>query len=193
MESGPTCQPQPPLNGMRRSPAHHRVTPHMVTRWSSYTTGHHCPTCALLDILISCVGIARGTTLHFASSRDHTAHFHLCPTLTQPPLLAGMRHHWPLPFLSESPRRTTVPVATSTAHSKLEPMAIAFGTSTSSTITSSPMSSPSQATICAPSAPPSLRGGWHYLVARLHRHLRRRQHLVRAVAANPLTIAIPPR
>jgi hypothetical protein len=58
------------------------------------------------------------------------------------------------------------------------------------------MSSPLPATVYATPAPPSLQGGLHDLVARLHPHLHRRQCLVWAVAivhiaTDPLTIASP--
>jgi hypothetical protein len=46
MEPRPNCQPQPPLNGLRRPPAHVCVTPRAVTRWWPYTTRRRRPTWA---------------------------------------------------------------------------------------------------------------------------------------------------
>jgi hypothetical protein len=146
------------------------------------------------------VGVARGTALHFSSSHDRAALF--SPLLHSHPPSSIHRRAPPSPplFPSEPTRRTVVPAATSSTRSKVEPMAIASGMSTSLDVVSSPMSSPSPAVVCPALAPPSLRGGPHHRVAHLRPHLRRlchRQHLVRAVTivhivADSLIIASPP-
>jgi hypothetical protein len=165
---GPLVRRSNCLNCSRQSPARAQH----CTRWCD--SDRTPPVTAVPRgpaVLIRCAGVARGTALHFASSHDHAARFHLCFALAHPLLLAGEPHHWPPLFLSEPPWRIVIPAATSSTCSKLELMAIASGTSTSLVVASSSMSSPSPHAVYAPPAPPPLRGGPHDLVAHLGPHL----------------------
>jgi hypothetical protein len=110
----------------------------------------------------------------------HRAHCHCSPSSCKPRICAAIL------------------ASTSSTHFKPEPTAIASGRSTSLAAASSPMSSSSPVAVCAPPAPPPLRGGLHDHVVHLRPHLHCRQLLVRAVvivhfATDFLIIARPPR
>jgi hypothetical protein len=114
---------------------------------------------------------AHGDSSSTPLSPPHARSLLLPYVVTRLPLHTAKQHHQPLLLPSEPPRRIVVSAATSSTRSKLEPTGLDSGTSTSLFTASSPMSSPSPATISAPPALPSLRGGLHNLVACLHPHL----------------------
>jgi hypothetical protein len=117
---------------------HHQSLPSHMDRPSLSHAWAHSDS-SLTPLSLPCV---RSLLLPFAVAR--------------PPLLTGEHHHRPPLFPYEPPWRTIVSAAASSTRSKLEPTALASGTSTSSVAASSTTSSPSPTAVGAPPASPSL-------------------------------------
>jgi hypothetical protein len=141
---------------------------------------------------------------HQRPRSDHALAFRQWPPplLPSPPVPAAVlaieRHCHCSPSSCKPRICAAILASTSSTHFKPEPTAIASGRSTSLAAASSPMSSSSPVAVCAPPAPPPLRGGLHDHVVHLRPHLHCRQLLVRAVVivhftTNFLIIARPPR
>jgi hypothetical protein len=94
------------------------------------------------------------------------------PLLPSPPVPAAVlaieRHCHCSPSSCKPRICAAILASTSSTHFKPEPTAITSGRSTSLAAASSPMSSSSPVAVCAPPAPPPLRGGLHDHVTYVH-------------------------
>jgi hypothetical protein len=152
MESGPTCQPQRPLN--------RPLALHTVMRWSLYTVGGHRPTCSL-------------TTPPYPLRGQHLDKEKCCFThrpgarLCRCSALAFASTHWlcsrcsatvePLSSPSKLGKRLAVVASSSSTELELKPPAIDAGRASSPRCLLFPRGSPLTTTVQAPLASPPLQ------------------------------------